>query len=340
MLLPSPKVVEETNIAVNAAIIPNEPPPAYVHEASTSGTNALQQSARPTNFLSLIRANAPITGSFIIDPNVRVPEALLPDTIEPRRNLYLETAGAPIDVDIFVVGENTSANVRVDIHLQANGPITARIHVSPSIPRPHIRLTASSSAPISIAVPASFRGPLTTRSSRPSPSPSLPPQATIFSEADNTRRGFIGDFADWTRDPVGDEMDLESTLATVSISVMEPEGEQQQRENANTSGPTDRLAWPWSLQATQLQNWLRRNTHYHPLHFGAEIFHPAPFQPVLPRLHLGRGQEARVGSGGRGLRPGLGRGNGGEEQRGQDPLAWIHHARGRGRGGRGGRGFG
>ncbi|KAK7052047.1 hypothetical protein R3P38DRAFT_2762483 [Favolaschia claudopus] len=351
MLLPSPKVVEQTIIAVNVATIPDEPPPAYVPEASTSGASArtADVSPRPTNFLSLIRASAPITGSFIIDPNIRIPEALLPDTVEPRRNLYLETTGAPIDVDIFVVGENTSSNMPVDIHLQANGPITARIHASPSIARPHIHLTAYSSAPISIAVPAFFRGPLTIRSSRPSSSPSLPPQATIFSEAENTRRGFIGDFTDWTRDSAGDELDLES--ASVSISVMEVE-EDQQRENTNPNeprlNPTDPFAWLKNFKPAHLQHPLHLH-HYMP-HLAHEHrhLHAAPFQPGPPSVHQGLpAQWGRLG--GRG--PRLGRGGeevqeqrlGGQGQgQGQsfDPLTWMHYARGRGRGRGFGRGFG
>ncbi|KAK7023176.1 hypothetical protein R3P38DRAFT_2958099 [Favolaschia claudopus] len=320
----------------------DEPPPAYVPEASASvATDASQQSTRPTNFLSLIRANAPITGSFIIDPNIRIPDALLPDAVEPRRNLYLETTGAPIDVDIFVVG---GKNVRADIHLQANGPINARIHASPSIARPHIHLSAFSSAPISIAVPASFRGPITILSSRPSPSPSLPPQATIFSEANNTRRGFIGDFADWTRDSAGDELDLQS--ATVSISVLEAEGgpREQEREDTSTDesqNPTDPFAW-LRMPVPHLQHPLDRHTPRHA--HERQHLHATPFQPGPPPAHQGMpAQWGRLG--GRGY--GLGReGEEVQEQRlggqGQsfDPLAWMHHARGRGRGGGFGRGFG
>ncbi|KAJ6482587.1 hypothetical protein C8R45DRAFT_775300, partial [Mycena sanguinolenta] len=166
---------------------------------------------RPTNFLSLIRSNGPINGSYTIDPRVRVPPALLPETSEPRRNLYLETKSAPIDVDIFVLGDATS---KVDIQLEANGPITARIHAASEDLRPCIHITARSDRSITVSLPRDFRGPLsifTPHFAR------LPPDVTIFTEVQDTRRGFVGDFSDWTEESVGDSLTLTSAGGTVTV---------------------------------------------------------------------------------------------------------------------------
>ncbi|KAK7052046.1 hypothetical protein R3P38DRAFT_2858235 [Favolaschia claudopus] len=228
------KTAQDRDTTVNAAFLPGQdsvgheaeedsPPAYYPGPSSLIGSPSLRsessQAPRPTSFLSLVRGNGQsIVGSYTIDPSIRIPSALLSPEIgaEPRRNLYLETTDAPIDADVFVVGEASSnsdsegsESLRVDIELKAaQGPITARLHTAPTLPRPHIHLTAhSASGPINVLLPPTFCGPLTIRT--PSTC-SLPQEAIIFAEVQDTRRGFIGDFAGWTDEAVGDALVLES----------------------------------------------------------------------------------------------------------------------------------
>ncbi|KAK7023177.1 hypothetical protein R3P38DRAFT_2958102 [Favolaschia claudopus] len=229
------KTAQDRDTTVNAAFLPgpdviglgqpeDSPPAYYPGLTSLMGSPNLRsessQAPRSTSFLSLVRGNGQsITGSYTIDPSIRIPSALLPTEIgaEPRRNLYLETTDVPIDADVFVVGEASSnsdsegsESLRADIELKAaQGPITARlVPYRPTLPRPHIHLTAhSASGPINVLLPPTFCGPLTIRT--PSTC-SLPQEAIIFAEAQDTRRGFVGDFAGWTDDSVGDALVIES----------------------------------------------------------------------------------------------------------------------------------
>ncbi|KAF8176402.1 hypothetical protein K438DRAFT_77795 [Mycena galopus ATCC 62051] len=51
--------------------------------------------------------------------------------------------------------------------------------------------------------------------------PSLSAEVTIFSEAQDTRRGFVGDFSDWTEESVGDALELTSARGTVTVQCEE-----------------------------------------------------------------------------------------------------------------------
>ncbi|KAJ7256223.1 hypothetical protein B0H12DRAFT_1112834 [Mycena haematopus] len=280
MILLESKDIQNAETTVTAATaVPDDPPPAYADfsspVASGSGsrpsarpTDVNQTGARPTNFLSLTRSNGPINGSYTIDPRVRIPPALLPEASEPRRNLYLETTSAPIDVDIFVLGDATS---KVDIQLEANGPITARIHAASEGLRPLIHITARSDRPVTVALPQGFRGPLSMRT--PHCAPRLPADVTIFTEVQDTQRGFVGDFSDWTEESMGDSLTLTSTGGTVTVQC---DGEAASAQAANVLPPT------WNPISWMHMGAARRGLHS----LGALPHVPGPSYP-LPRPGVG-----------------------------------------------------
>ncbi|KAJ7794783.1 hypothetical protein B0H14DRAFT_3496711 [Mycena olivaceomarginata] len=87
------KNVQDRDIIANVALL--DPPPAYSDSATllASGSgpqHTTRTGPRPTNFLKLIRSNGPIHGSYTIDPRVKIPPALLPEAVEPRRNMHLD----------------------------------------------------------------------------------------------------------------------------------------------------------------------------------------------------------------------------------------------------------
>ncbi|KAJ7312997.1 hypothetical protein DFH08DRAFT_896426 [Mycena albidolilacea] len=228
------KNVQDRDIIANVAL--PDPPPAYSDSAtllaSVSGPqHTTRTGPRPTNFLKLIRSNGPIHGSYTIDPRVKIPAALLPEAAEPRRNMHLETGGFPIDVDIFVVGDATSD---IDIQLTTmHGPITARIHAA-SDDRPRIHITAHSDGPVTIALPHRFCGPITIHTFRCTPR--LPADFTLFTENQDTRRGFIGDFSDWNEASVGDTLNLTSGRRNVTVLSAGEAGDVPQASDPSSSG--------------------------------------------------------------------------------------------------------
>ncbi|KAF7328664.1 hypothetical protein MSAN_02468000 [Mycena sanguinolenta] len=126
------------------------------------------------------------------------------------------------------------ATSKVDIQLEANGPITARIHATSEGPRPFIHITARSDRPVTITVPRDFRGPLSISTPH---SARLPADVTIFTEVQDTRHGFVGDFCDWTEESVGDSLALTSAGGTVTVQC---EGEGAGAHSPQTWNP---FAW-------------------------------------------------------------------------------------------------
>ncbi|KAJ7488127.1 hypothetical protein FB451DRAFT_1025378, partial [Mycena latifolia] len=182
---------------------------------------------KPTNFLSLHRANGSLKGAYIIDPRVRIPAAMLPPLAPEeaeagaRRNVFLHTSNGSIDVDLFMLAD-ADVKGKVDMLIKsANGSITARIH-APTPARPPIHLKANgANGSITLHLPRSFRGPVTIRARNGSVkfSGALTAQTTTFGEAERTRRCFVGEFADWAEGEVwgGDEVTIEAANGSVKL---------------------------------------------------------------------------------------------------------------------------
>ncbi|KAJ7488145.1 hypothetical protein FB451DRAFT_1529256 [Mycena latifolia] len=190
-------------------------PPPYP-DAGVPTAGEAGPGTRPTNLLLLDRGNSPLKGSYVIDPRIVISQALLPPLApdEERRNAVLRTTAGPIDVDLSVVGEAGCKPVEVLIE-SGNGTIAARLHAA-DFARPPLRVRVQSAhGHMAVHLPRSFRGPVTLRTRSPTVRLSAPLAAEItpLSEADNTRRCFIGDFSAYTDAEAwaGDELRVESS---------------------------------------------------------------------------------------------------------------------------------
>ncbi|KAF7343858.1 hypothetical protein MSAN_01967100 [Mycena sanguinolenta] len=231
-----PKEIEQSDIIVNRATIPDDPPPAYADSQKTPAAGPvndslapipLPDSVKPINFLSLSRGNTSIKGKYVIDPRIKIPQCMLPplsedETEATRKNVLLHTSNGSIDADVFVIGD---VDFKQKVHMSvktSNGAVVVRVHAS-AAPRPPMHIKArSSNGSVTLHIPRSFRGPVTIRTSNGSVrfSDSISTHLTTFSEVKKTRRCFIGDYTDWTDQPegwIGDELDLETSNGTVKL---------------------------------------------------------------------------------------------------------------------------
>ncbi|KAJ6571387.1 hypothetical protein B0H19DRAFT_1129878 [Mycena capillaripes] len=246
---PSGKDFPQSNIIVNRAAVPDDPPPAYFKSQSPIAGPSVERSlppvpspipdsAKPINFLSLSRPRGSIKGTYVIDPRIDIPQSLLPplaaDEISEatRRNVYLHAGKGSINVDLFVVGDGPHHDLkprrRVDIMLNAaDKSIKARLHAS-SPSRLPINLKAQAKGSITLHIPRFFHGPVTVRTRkgslkiRPSDRDGLAANLTTFSEANHTHRCFVGDFSDWVKlegpeEWGGDEIEVESFHGKVKL---------------------------------------------------------------------------------------------------------------------------
>ncbi|KAJ6530797.1 hypothetical protein DFH09DRAFT_1183899 [Mycena vulgaris] len=249
------KDVKQLDVVVNRASVPDDPPPAYFRPESQTSVSAPKPppaaaalipppppDVKPTNFLSLSRGNSSIKGAYVIDPAVKTPLFMLPplaadETAATRRNVFLHTSNGAIDVDLFVVGTPEPApdpaaapdskrdgeKSKITVLLKSsNGSIAARIHAAPPEARAPLHLTAhTSNGSVTLHLPRAFRGPVTVRTRHGAVrlSDALAAQTTPFSEAEGTRRCFVGDFAGWEGEGewAGDELSVETSNGSVRL---------------------------------------------------------------------------------------------------------------------------
>ncbi|KAK7046445.1 hypothetical protein R3P38DRAFT_2873838 [Favolaschia claudopus] len=233
------EIGQQSDVIVNRAeAVTDDPPPAYSRPSPAPGSAATNtpnsplppDSVKPTNFLSLHRSNTPIKGVYVIDPTIKIPPPMLPplaqdETEATRRNVYLQTSNGTVDVELFVVAGTSGGNeVKQKVNMfvrSSNGAIITKLHAGPIPSRPPINLTAlTSNGSVNIHLPRSFRGPLTIRTRNGSIrfSDALNADLTTFNEVNQTRRCFIGDFADWTEEGwAGDEVSIESSNGSIRL---------------------------------------------------------------------------------------------------------------------------
>ncbi|KAJ7099045.1 hypothetical protein C8R43DRAFT_1168110 [Mycena crocata] len=209
------------------------PPTNFTGSQAGSGRNphlvtpAIPDGVKPTSFLSLSRTKTSIKGSFVIDPQIPIPDHLLvPRTSEepasPPQNVFLHTSNGNIEVDLFVIGASQQGQ-RVRLAAESsNGSITVRLH-APGASRPSISLNAQSShGSITIHVPRNFCGPLTVQTQHGTVrfSDTVSANLTTFSETNSTIKCFVGDLSgsDWmVRSGMwsGDEIHIESSRGSI-----------------------------------------------------------------------------------------------------------------------------
>jgi len=171
-------------------------------EASTSAPVACSPPALPkSNFLTIKRSNTSLKGTYVIDPDLVVPEAMLPalesGEVE-RKNLRLHCENGSINAEVWLVGGDSSGEARgkrtkIDVRGR-NGFVTVKMNAEESHPF-SLKISAHNGG-ITVALPKSFTGPLTmeTRNGWVNISASLSPHVTTFSDIKSTRKCFIGDF--------------------------------------------------------------------------------------------------------------------------------------------------
>jgi hypothetical protein len=174
---------------------------------------------------------------------------------EERKNLRLESQYGSVDVDVHLVqsagnssadndsatdktavaGERTSTTnagkvtgkkTSMDISSR-NGSVNVRLH-TPSYDRNPFQLKVHSAySSVTLYLPRSFNGPLQlmTEHGSVSFSPDLTEVATTFSEVENVRRCFVGDFKGWTGADEwhGDEVSVGSRNGSIKVKFVDEE---------------------------------------------------------------------------------------------------------------------
>ncbi|KDQ59720.1 hypothetical protein JAAARDRAFT_33290 [Jaapia argillacea MUCL 33604] len=232
--------------------LPEEPdtehPPAYSPPSqSTSSLTSLTTGPpdiKPTNFLYVTRTHSSIKATYAIDPTLRIPEAILPplEEGETRKNVKLGSAHSSIGADLWIVGSasrNASQPVKrttIEVVSQ-NGSCSVNVHNSSPYPISLVCKTHAGS--VKLFLPKTFRGPITASSNFGSVtfSKQVLKHLIVFSEVNNKRFGFLGDYEEsgWSADPdawVGDEVHAETSHGSVKISFVDEEPEVDSR------GPT------------------------------------------------------------------------------------------------------
>ncbi|KAF4582313.1 hypothetical protein EYR38_002431 [Pleurotus pulmonarius] len=198
---------------------PPLPPYSRAHPADLNGRPAAEQSV---NWLNVSRENESIRGTYVVDPQLEIPAALLalPSTEggrgnkdKERMNLVLETKEGDIDVTVHIVGENGNADglpgssaeieQKVKVKMRSfKGSVTCRIvpidesnDLGQAVTRPRFIVYASAdNGCANILLPRSFAGSISAFAGlSPSPrgpielSPDLRRNARILMDTDRKR---------------------------------------------------------------------------------------------------------------------------------------------------------
>jgi len=88
-------------------------PPSYADSQAAGPSTTHAEQLRPTNFMNIDKAYGPIKGTWVIDTNIQIPEALLPSlgffaSLRTRPNLALHSASGNIKASVFLVSSSSS----------------------------------------------------------------------------------------------------------------------------------------------------------------------------------------------------------------------------------------
>lgn len=150
------------------------------------------------NKLVILRSHERVTGSWIVNPSLSIPTALVADSIPSRfaaSNLWLESTEEGVNATVRVVDDPPPPGdrVRTELVFSGRGAVTVRVHSLGNLPS---KITAVSfSDDVDIRIPADFVGVVTTQCT--STRPTMPSQrCRPLSEIDGKGRYFIGE--DWS----------------------------------------------------------------------------------------------------------------------------------------------
>ncbi|KAL4261045.1 hypothetical protein AB1N83_007366 [Pleurotus pulmonarius] len=227
---------------------PPLPPYSRAHPADLNGRPAAEQSV---NWLNVSRENESIRGTYVVDPQLEIPAALLalPSTEggrgnkdKERMNLVLETKEGDIDVTVHIVGENGNADglpgssaeieQKVKVKMRSfKGSVTCRIvpidesnDLGQAVTRPRFIVYASAdNGCANILLPRSFAGSISAFAGlSPSPrgpielSPDLRRNARILMDTDR-KRFFVGDFTQFDKHSSWDAVSIGVSSGSVKV---------------------------------------------------------------------------------------------------------------------------
>jgi len=230
------------------------PPPPY-HDTTNDSASKAQldhppQRPQPANYITIVRDNGHLTGTFVIDPSLPIPTSLLPpltpgEMETKRNNLNLETKSGSINVDIHIAsvaeslpiapasgdkqtrkGKNkkrrsdSNSNVEpvnVAVHVKGSRYVAVKVH-TPAKNAPSCTVKIRSRwGFVWLCLPRSYQGPVNiTYGEPPEISNELSRNFTTFSEAGRTRKCFLGDLTRW-KEGDGGEVNLEAVVGKVYL---------------------------------------------------------------------------------------------------------------------------
>ncbi|KAH7104520.1 hypothetical protein BKA62DRAFT_463969 [Auriculariales sp. MPI-PUGE-AT-0066] len=259
-----PSESNQLSVHIEAEIQPQDAPPAYASSSSTSprhvpdllenqGLSRVQPPIAHCNSVAIKRSQGGLTGSFVIDPELVIPiEMLAPlKDGEERKNFLVDVGHNPVEIDAWVAPPQhtiDSKHPRTTIDLRGRN-VRLRLHSSGNRPFGISASTAYQST-IQLELPRDFRGPLTikSQSGQVKFSPALEPLVATFSDYDDLKKCFVGDFkalefgqGAWE----GSMVDIDAPYAKIRLRfVDEPEPQMP------TSASSGWGIWPFSNSAT------------------------------------------------------------------------------------------
>ena len=113
--------------------VENPQTPSSMPSGPTLGSPYTIPNIRPSNFVSLIRINESIKGTWLIDPSLSIPSSFLPPRPAKgdRFNLSLESKNGAIEAEVYLLPtshSSTNLSKFVLIHTQSsNGSVKTRL---------------------------------------------------------------------------------------------------------------------------------------------------------------------------------------------------------------------
>jgi len=201
------------------------PPYAGIQDAepsSSTGRSSRLTSRAPqipaSNFVFVKRENNGIADSYVIDTQLQVPESVISPIAEggvevnknallsgERPHIYLESIHGAVNADIWLVrgaGEaqpgqdaKTDSEDRALVTVKSsNSSVNTKLHCDSE--QPYLLCCSSQHGTVNVSLPSTFVGPatITTTHGKVILSPAVQARCTTFSEMNNVRTCFIGDY--------------------------------------------------------------------------------------------------------------------------------------------------
>ncbi|PPR05493.1 hypothetical protein CVT26_009060 [Gymnopilus dilepis] len=250
MIIPEDQLPSKKDLEANSeraqVVHEDDPPPMYFgpgqeSEIPSTSTACLERyvpNERPSNFISISKINGAVQGTWVINPGLVLPSALLPplekgETEETRKNLSLDSRNGAIDADVYVLPPPSTSSAlvkprqRVTVHAKSwNGAVTVKLHdlQDPDTSRLPIHVAChTTNGAINVYIPRSFRGIINIKTKNGSPRYSEAVRNLIvpISDIHGVHRSFMGQFdpSQWEGDSewLGDELNAESWNGSVKV---------------------------------------------------------------------------------------------------------------------------